>query len=146
MPPILCVPAFDPCQVVIERIYGVLRTVVGRAAPAGELGKAQVGQVLIAVRDVRQAEFLLPVDSALDGGIRRIVVLAPVVAASIEMIEQRGREIVVPGEPVHFTLALQIVVVVVIAGESGWSGGTKLQVAAVDAEVARDAVRPKVVR
>ena len=69
------------------------------AAPtAVAVGEGQVDQILVAIGNVAQAELVLPVADIL---LRRIVILAPVIAARVEMIELGRAESLVPADPEH---------------------------------------------
>jgi hypothetical protein len=63
------VRTLHPAEIVVERIDRVLTAVVGWAAPSRDVAKAQVQEVLAAVRNIAQADFVLPVDAAPDGGL-----------------------------------------------------------------------------
>ena len=74
-----------------ELLDEVLGAVVGAAAPlAVVIGEVHVDQILGAVGDVDGAILALPVDAAHHGGLGRIVILFPVVAAAVEVVEDGG--------------------------------------------------------
>src|SRR5262249_55326822 len=108
----------NPRQIVVERVDGVFRTVVGLAAPGSvTLAEAQPQQVLVTVRNARQANLILPVIASQRRRLRWIVILAPVVAARVEVVEQRRAEGMIPAHSEHVAVALRVVVIGVEAGK-----------------------------
>src|SRR5262249_54124853 len=96
----------------------VLRAVVRRTAPCVvAFTETQPQQVLVAIGHAGETDFVLPTDPALYGGLRRIMILAPVVAAGEEVIENRGTERVVPTHAEHFAVSLRVVIVGIEAGQ-----------------------------
>ena len=60
--------AFDPGQVVVERVDRVFRSIVCRSAPRSvALAEIELQQVLVAVHDAYKAHLVLPVVAAQDG-------------------------------------------------------------------------------
>src|SRR2546429_4995610 len=76
--------------------------------------KSQVHQVLIAIGYVRQAELVLPVADIL---LWRVVILPPVIAACIEMVELSWTEDMVPAKPQDVSILMQIVIVRIQTGQ-----------------------------
>ena len=132
----------DPRQIVIEGVDGVLRSVVGLAAPGGvAFAEAEPQEVLIAIGNAREADFILPVDAALDCGLRRIVIFAPVVAAGIEVVEEGRTEGVVPAHAKDFAVALRVVVIGVEPGKHALAAlRAGRHIGAIDAGITGEAV------
>src|SRR3984957_14599579 len=133
--------AVDPGEIVVIGIDGVLRTVVGLAAPgavvvAGTAGE-QIHQILIAVRHIGQAELVLPVA---DIFLRRFVILTPVVAAGVEVVDLGGAQRPGPTEPDNVAALDQIVVIGIKTGESWRAVRSKGLMFAVVAIVTGDAM------
>src|SRR6185312_17425005 len=134
-----CMLALNERKIVVVVIDKVLRTVIGRSAPARVTGKPEVQQVLIAIRRIRQAQLVLPVSKQL---LIRVVDLVPAVRAAEEVIEDRWREGMIPTCPVDIR-PLEIVIVVAVVVKAGqvretiWSGHDRLAVVTVET---RDAV------
>ena len=81
----------DHREVVREHLDQVFAAVVGIAAPlAIAVGEGELQQVLVAVRHVQEADLLLPVNAADDGRLRWVVILFPIVAAAVEVVEHGG--------------------------------------------------------
>ena len=105
----------DPTEVVVVAIDRVLRSVVGITSPSPvPIAKSQVHQVLIAIGHVRQAELVLPVADIL---LWRVVILPPVIAACIEMVELSWTEDMVPAKPQDVSILMQIVIVRIQTGQ-----------------------------
>src|SRR5947199_9977678 len=95
----------DPTEVVVVAIDRVLRSVVGITSPSPvPIAKSQVHQVLIATGHVRQAELVSPVADIL---LWRVVILPPVIAACIEMVELSWTEDMVPAKPQDVSILMQ---------------------------------------
>ena len=133
--------ALDPGEIVVVGVDGVLRSVVGLAAPGAVVvagaAREQVHQVLIAVRHVGQAELALPVA---DVFLRRLVILPPVVAAGVEVVDLGRAQTSSPTEPEHVGVLDQIVVFGVEAGQRGRAVGAGSLMLAIVAVIAGDAV------
>src|SRR6185436_3416655 len=125
-------------KVVGEHLDQVLTAVVGRPGPrAIAVREGEPGNALVAVRNVVDADLILPVDAADHGGLRRIVVLLPVVAAAIEVVKHGRRKSEVPGAAEHVGVALQIVIVYEQAGKPRGSIGSRFLAGAVISPVSR---------
>src|SRR5262245_47906851 len=104
--------ALNPGHIVVKRIDGVFGTIVGGSTPGCvAFAERQPQQILIAVRYTRETDFVLPIDAAFYGCLRRIVILAPVVPAGVEVVEKGWREGVVPTHAIDFAVPLGVVVV-----------------------------------
>src|SRR5260370_25404268 len=85
----------DPGEMVIVGVNGVLRAVIGAAAPGAVPGEVEVDQVLVAIRHTAETDFVFPVPDVFLG---RFVVLPPVVAARIEVVELGRASCPIPTE------------------------------------------------
>ena len=107
-------------KVVVVAIDRIFRAVVGLAAPravsiAGPAGE-EIDQVLIAVGNVGQTEFILPVA---DVFLRRLVILAPVVPAGIKVIDLIRADGPDPAKADDIGLLNQIVIVGIQSRQGG---------------------------
>ena len=133
--------ASDDRHIVGKLLDEVLRPVVGASAPlAVAVGEVHIDQVLSAVGDIDGAEFGFPIDAAQHGGLRRIVILFPVVAAAVEVVEDRRRDVPIPAGAENIRGPAGIVVIHEQAGQIGGALRARLFKGAVVAPVARDAV------
>ena len=130
----------DHREVVVVGKDGIFAAVVSAATPAGEVTKIQVEQVLIAIGNVAEADLVFPVYAALEGSLRRIVIFAPIVTTSIEVVQHGGGNSPVPAPADHIGIALRVVVVGVKAGQGGGAAGTRYHRRTVVAVVAGHAV------
>src|SRR5581483_9880833 len=134
------VRAMNPGEIVVVGVDGVFRTVVRLAAPRAVIAvsaRKQIHKVLVAVRHIAEAEFAFPVA---DVFLRRVMILSPIVAAGIEVIQLGRCERPVPAETHYVGGLLEIVVVRVEAGQSRWTVGAGNSRFTIESVVAGDAL------
>jgi hypothetical protein len=112
----------DPGHIIVERIDGIFRAIIGRPAPSRvPFAEGEPKQVFIAIRHAGKADFVLPADSAFHGRLRWIVILTPVVSARVEVVEKSGRERMIPTHAEHLAVPLGVVVIRVKARQNSLS-------------------------
>ena len=135
------VRAVDPGEIVVVRIDGIFGSVVGLAAPTAcsccDPPVNEFTRLSLQSGTLPRQNLSLPIADVL---LRRLVILTPVVAAGIKVIELGGAERPIPTEANDVGGLLQVVVVGVEAGQRGRTVGPGTDRFAIVAVVAGDAV------
>ena len=130
----------DPSEVVVKTIDRVFTSIVGSTSPRLNITEIEVKQVLAAIGNIGEANFVFPVCSTFHGRLKGIVTLAPIVAAGIEVVQFGWAEGPIPTETNYDAGLLRIVVIGKQTGKSGRSIGAGFNLFAIVAVVARDAM------